>query len=173
MISFQISSASAGRTQDVNERGSIDHLPPISGSRPTPFSHEYHVVEGEHDASGVITTGPVEACLPVEVDGGFSSTYGLASATPSSPGAVSIQEQSRRPGLGLVGGRAGLSSTESSKRAPELHSQSPPSQRADFKKTPKLGPVVGSGDDAAFRDDGNPLMGAGANNPGGSLSSLH
>ena len=46
-------SASVGRTQKVSERGSPDLLSPTSGSHPLPPSHEYHVVEGEHDASGV------------------------------------------------------------------------------------------------------------------------
>ena len=145
-------SASAGHTHDVIDRESTDLVPLPSGFRPAPFSHEYHVVGGENEASGFFTTGPVDTGSSVE---------------------VSMHEQPRRPRLGPVGGRAGMSLTESTKRAPEPHSQLPPSQKADIKRTPKIGPVVGSGDIMAFKDDGNPSTGAGADNPGGSLFSLH
>ena len=85
---------------------------------------------------------------------------------PPAPGTV-------RPDRGPAGGGEGMRSAAIGKRASELHSQLPPPQKVDYKKTPKIGPVVGECVAAAFRDDGNPMMGPGVDNPGGPLPGTH
>ena len=160
------SSAPTGCLHDMSDRGSLERLSTTPVSHPPSPPQVYHVVEAERHTIGELSADPVEHGRSVELDSGISSPHGRVSAPSATLGAVSTHEPSRRPGRGP-------SSTESSKRAPAPHSQLPPSQRADTKPSPRLGPVVGSGDTVAFKDDGNPSTGAGADNPGGSLFSLH
>ena len=160
------SSASAGRAQDIRTRGNLDLLSPTSGSHPPPPSHDYHVIEGQHVASGITPAAPVDAGFSAEVASGFSFTSGLSNVPPPAPGTV-------RPDRGPAGGGEGMRSAAIGKRVSELHSQLPPPQKVDYKKTPKIGPVVGECVAAAFRDDGNPMMGPGVDNPGGPLPGTH
>ena len=167
------SSAPAGRFHDVSERGSLERLSPTPGSHPPSHPQVYHLVEEEHETTGDFSAGPVEDGRSVEVASGFSSPHGWVSAPSATLGAVSTHEPSRRPGRGLAGGRVGWHSTEFNRRPLDTHSLPPPLQRDGSTMISGLGTAAGSGDEAAFRDDGNPMKGAGADNPGGSLSSSH
>ena len=159
------SSALTGCLHDMSDRGSLESLSTTPVSHPPSPPQVYHVVEAERHTIGDLPADPFEHGRSVELDSGIFPR-GRVSAPSATLGAVSTHEPSRRPGRGP-------SSTESSKRAPAPHSQLPPSQRADTKPSPRLGPVIGSGDTVAFKDDGNPSTGAGADNPGGSLFYLH
>ena len=130
-------------------------------------------MEEEHETTGDFSAGLVEHGRPVEVASGFSSPQGGVSAPFATLGAVNTHEPSRRPGRGRGGGWVGRHSTEFNRRPLDTHSTLPQMQRDGSTMMSTMGTAVGSGDEAAFRDDGNPMKGAGADNPGGSSSSSH
>ena len=167
------SSAPAGCLHDMSERGSLERLSTTSGSHPPSPPQIYHQVEEEHETTGDFSAGPGEHGQSVQVATGFSSPYGWVSAPSATLGAASTHEPSRRPGRGLGGGRVGRHSTEFNRRPLDTHSQLLPMQRDGSTVISGLGTAHGSGDEAAFRDDGNPMTGAGADNPGSSLPFSH
>ena len=167
------SSAPAGYFHAMGERGSLERLSTTSGSHPPSPPQVYHQVEEEHETTGDFSAGPSEHGQSVEVATGSSSPHGWVSAPSATLGAASTHEPSRRPGRGLGGGRVGRHSTEFNRRPLDTHSQLLPMQRDGSTVISGLGTADGSGDEAAFRDDGNPMTGAGADNPGSSLPFSH
>ena len=167
------SSAPAGYFHAMGERGSLERLSTTSGSHPPSPPQMYHQVEEEHETTGDFSAGPGEHGQSVEVATGSSSPHGWVSAPSATLGAASTHEPSRRPGRGLGGGRVGWHPTEFNRRPLDTHSQLLPMQRDGSTVISGLGTADGSGDEAAFRDDGNPMTGAGADNPGSSLPFSH